>query len=148
MPGVLAHVGRTRGGKWVLTHQVADELWQFKSFVQISTDGEAWSAPVSIQPQSDNAHDAFPIRRQDEGSDLYYLRPGPAGELNVLRRMLGEDGSLGVEQAVTDATIGHVEKPQARRLPDGRLVLMFARRSSATDYDIMLGLLDGDSPSQ
>lgn len=145
--GVLAHVGTTKRGSWVVTHQTADASWAFRSYVQVSTDGERWTGPVDLQPADPNVHDAFPIARLDDGADVYYLRAGARGELNVHRRSLSDDGTLGPEQVVTAPGVGHVNKPQPRRLPDGRLALMLAiGRASGTAYDLAMVILDGDAP--
>lgn len=147
LKGVLAHVGVTRRGQWVLTHQVADANFFETSFVQRSSDdGRTWSPPLDLQPASDNVHDAFVVTRLDEGADLYYLHAGTTGDLNVFRRALREDGTLGPEQAVTSAAVGHVEKPQPRRLPDGRLLMLFAIGVSQSRYDVAMAVLDGDAP--
>jgi hypothetical protein len=145
--GVLAHVGVTKRGAWVLTHQVANEQWAFTSYVQLSRDaGATFSAPRNVQPADPNVHDTSVVARLDEGADLYYVRAGSASGLSVHRRMLREDGSLGPEQLVTSAAVGHIEKPQARRLRDGRLAMTFARRVSDTVYDHALVMLHGDAP--
>lgn len=145
MRGVLVHVGQTAEGRSALTHQNADIYWTFTSRVQMSDDGETWSAPTVID--EGNVHDAFPVARADTGADIYFLKAGPYQELNVFRRSLGEDGALGPVQSVTDPEVGHVEKPQARRLRDGRIALMFAMRRAPYQYDIGLVILDGDAPS-
>lgn len=145
--GILAHVGETRGGAWVFTHQLADEAWRFTSFVHLSRDeGTTWSDPIVVAPDADDVHDTFPITRTDGGADLYYLHVGTAGVFGAFRRALHEDGTLGPEQAVTAPTIGHVEKPQARRLPDGRIALLFAARTGTTTYAIRFAVLEGDAP--
>jgi hypothetical protein len=145
--GVLAHVGTTKQGKWVLTHQVADASWLFTSYVQTSSDGGAtWSQPTNIVPQDPNVHDAFVVTRIDDGADLYYLHAGADGDLNVHRRALREDGTLGPEQIVTTPEVGHTEKPQPRRLPDGRLAMTMALRRSDKAYDLVVATLDGDAP--
>lgn len=146
MRGVLAHVGTTTRGSWVITHQVADASWMFTSLVQLSRDGgTTWSRPANIQPDDPNIHDAFPIARRDAGADLYYLRGGPRNEFNVHRRALHEDGTLGAEELVTAPEVGHTEKPQPRRLPDGRIALMFAVRRGGDAYDLAVTVLDGDA---
>src|SRR5262249_16612810 len=33
--GILSHVGETRGGSWVFSHQLADSSWLFTSFVHL-----------------------------------------------------------------------------------------------------------------
>lgn len=151
LPGVLAHVGLTRLGKIVLTHQIADAaLTQWVSYVQMSSDaGTTWSAPVRVAPESSNVHDAFPIARADSGADLYYLHTAPDFEdLQVYRRSMQEDGTLGAEQRVVDETFGHVEKPQPRRLSDGRLGMLLSRRVSESRYDVVLVILDEDAPAR
>jgi hypothetical protein len=147
LKGVLAHVGTTKNGSWVLTHQVADASWLFTSYVQMSTDaGATWSKPLVVQPDDDNVHDCFVVRRADAGADLYYLHAGADGDLNVHRRALHEDGTLGKEQIVTSPEVGHVEKPQPHRLSDGRLVMTMAIRRSDKVYDLASTILDGDAP--
>lgn len=145
--GVLLHVGTTKAGAWVLTHQVADASWAFRSYVQISHDeGATWSRPRSVHETDPNVHDAFIVPRLDAGADLYYLRAGDTADLHVHRRALHEDGSLGPEQVVTAPAVGHTEKPQPRRLADGRLGMTFALAKSATDYDLAFAVLAGDAP--
>jgi hypothetical protein len=144
--GILAHVGLTAEGDWVLTHQSATETWAFTSFVQTSSDGLEWSEPIVVQPDDDNVHDAFPIARRDQGADLYYLRAGSPTELHAFRRALRADRTLGPEQRVTAPELGHVEKPQPRRLPDGRIALTFAQRIGDSDYHVLLAILDDDAP--
>jgi hypothetical protein len=125
-----------------------DEQWAFKAFVQLSRDGGGtWSSPALISTAED-VHDAFPLARRSGGADLYYLRASAPGTFHVHRRALGEDGALGVEQVVTAPELGHIEKPQARRLPDGRVSLSFViRRSDETfEYDLALEILEDDAP--
>lgn len=145
MRGVLVHVGQTTSGQSVLTHQNADISWSFTSRVQRSDDGTSWSEPIVVD--DGNVHDAFSVARLDAGADIYFLKAGPDQELNVFRRALGEDGTLGPVQSVTAPEVGHVEKPQARRLKDGRIALMFAMRKSPEQYDIGFAILDGDAPA-
>jgi hypothetical protein len=145
--GILAHVGETKRGAWVFTHQIADASWSFTSLVHLSRDqGSSWSEAIVVAPNATDVHDAYPITRTDEGADLYYLHVGDAGVFSVFRRALLEDGTLGPEQAVTGPEIGHVEKPQARRLPDGRIALSFAVRKTNGAYDVRLAVLDADAP--
>jgi hypothetical protein len=145
--GILAHVGQTTAGAWVFTHQSADDRWLFTSYAHLSRDGGAtWSAPIVVSPDVSDVHDAYPLSRSDEGVDLYYLHVGEGGVFGAFRRALFDDGRLGPEQAVTAADVGHVEKPQARRLPDGRIALSFAVRKAEGVYDIRLAILDDDAP--
>lgn len=145
--GVLAHVGVTAGGQWIFTHQEADPSFRFTSLYQLSSNGGGqWSTPKNVSPAFDNVHDLRPFQRLDVGADLYYLRVGGGNFFSTFRRMLKEDGSLGPEQEVTGVDVGHVEKPQAFRLPDGRVALMFARRIDPMRYDLCLVYLDGDAP--
>lgn len=145
--GVLAHVGTTTNGSWVVTHQTADAAWAFTSFVQMSKDGGAtWSRPENLQPADPNVHDAFPLARRSGGVDLYYLRAGSESAFSVYRRSLSEQGVLGREERVTAADVGHVEKPQARRLADGRIHLLFAVRRTEADYDLASTILASDAP--
>lgn len=147
LKGVLAHIGVTRTGQWVLTHQVADANFFETSYVQRSPDeGATWTTPVNLQPSSNNVHDAYVVTRLDEGVDLYYLHAGTTGDLNVFRRAYLEDGSFGPEQAVTSVSVGHVEKPQPRRLPDGRLLMLFAIGVSQSRFDVLMAMLEGDAP--
>lgn len=146
--GNLAHVGASSSGALFVTWQEADDGWLFTSYVQIShDDGETYDAPITVAPESDNVHDAYVVARLDAGVDLYYLRDGGVGAFNVFRRPLSDDGVLGAEQRVTAIGLGHVEKPQARRLPDGRLTLAFARRLSGSDYRASYVILEGDAAS-
>ncbi len=149
LPGVLAHVGTTRDGALVLTHQIADAKYTaWRSYVQRSSDGGAtWSAPARVAPEWDNVHDAFPIARADAGADLYYLRVAEdIKDLQVFRRGMREDGTFGEEQRVIDGSFGHVEKPQPRRQPDGRIALSLSRRLSAKQYNVHLLVVEGDAP--
>jgi hypothetical protein len=145
-PGILIHVGLTASGAWVLTWQESDASFRyFTSYVQLSADqGQSWTDPIRIVPDNDNVHDAFPVTRQDSGADLYYLPE--TGDLNVFRRRLDDDGTLGPEQRVTTAELGHIEKPQPRRLPDGRLGMLASRRMGANDYRVFFTVLEGDAP--
>jgi hypothetical protein len=148
MRGVLAHVGTTTEGAWVFAHQVADARWSFRSFVQLSRDeGATWSAPIQLRPSQEDVHDAYPLRRKSGGADVYYLRASEPGAFNVHRRALAEDGRLGPEQVVTAPAVGHIEKPQPRRLPDGRIALAFAVRRSVEDfvYHCKRPATDGDA---
>jgi hypothetical protein len=88
----------------------------------------------------------MPSRSPGKGVDLYYLRGGPRNEFNVHRRAMTENGTLGPEEVVTAPDVGHVEKPQPRRLADGRIAVMFAVRRGERDYDLALAVLDGDAP--
>jgi hypothetical protein len=145
--GSLVHVGSTTAGTLVVSWQEADANWLFTSWVQLSSDdGVTYSAPIRVAPESNNVHDTFVVTRHDDGADLYYLRDGGEQAFNVFRRPLSDDGVLGPEQRVTAAALGHVEKPQARRLPDGRLLLAMARRLSPSDYRATYVILDGDAP--
>lgn len=145
--GILAHVGTTKGGSWIFTHQQASASSQWTSFVHLSDDdGRTWSAPIVVAPEATDVHDAYPIARTDKGADLYYLHVGARGVFSAHRRALLEDGALGPEQVVTAPDVGHIEKPQARRLPDGRIALTFAVRKSDGAYDVNLAILEGDAP--
>lgn len=143
--GLLVHLGKTAQEKLVLTYQTADVNWHFTSFVTVKSE-RGWSEPISIA--DDNVHDAYVVSRPDVGADLYYLRPVGA-DFAVYRRHLTEAGSLGVEQRVTSSTIGSCEKPQPIRLPDGRLMMVFARRVTYDPpvYDVGSVLLDHDAPA-
>jgi hypothetical protein len=143
LSGVLAHVGTTARGSWVLTYQVADSSWRFRSHVLLSRDeGRSWSDPKAgrLGGDEDVSH-AFPIARTDEGADVYYVK-----QEIVWRRALHEDGTLGSEQAVTSSDVGSAAYPQPRRLPNGRIALMLALERSSTAKDLAVVALDGDAP--
>ncbi len=149
--GVLAHVGTTRNGRIVFTYQVADASWAFRSYVRAAERlGRPFGPATLIHEDDDNVHDASVTTRADGGADLYYLRAASPSGLSVHRRSLRADGSLGPEQLVTSPSVGHVEKPQARRLPDGRLGLSFARRTPGetgeATFDLAFAVLAGDAP--
>jgi hypothetical protein len=154
--GVLAHVGVTARGSWVLTYQVADARWNYRSHVLLSRDeGASWSEADGGRLADGNVLDAFPIARTDEGADVYYVKKGATEqqythirheEHAVWRRALHEDGSLGPEQAVTSDTFGYVANPQPRRLRGGRIAMLVALEHSATEKDLALVVLDGDAP--
>ena len=150
LAGVLEHVGTTKAGQLVLTHQVADDQFRFVSFVQRSTDGgKTFTEPTVIAPGNDDVHDAFVVPRADAGADLYYLHASRGGVFTVFRRSMSEVGALGPEQQVASDSLGHFEKPQARRFADGRLVLVAARRvdpAKFDNYDIVYAELAGDAP--
>jgi hypothetical protein len=149
LPLVLAHVGATRAGQWVFTYQVGDAAGVVTSYVRTSSDdGVTFSEARVVAPESQNVHDAFVAPRAEEGVDLYYVHANPAlgNELTGYRRALHEDGRLGPEQALTANDVGHVEKPQARRLADGRLVLTFARKVAPSRFDVMYAPLAGEAP--
>lgn len=143
LTGVLAHVGTTARGSWLLTYQVADAAWRFRSHVLVSRDeGASWSrAQAGALSAGEPVADAFPLARRDQGADVYYVK-----QKAVFRRVLSEDGSLGKEQAVTSSELGAVAKPQPRRLPDGRIALMLTLQRTSTAKDLALVVLDGDAP--
>lgn len=146
MRGVLAHVGTTRRGSWVLTYQVADASWRFRSHVIVSRDeGRSWSDARAGKLSEGDVSGAFPIARNDEGADVYYAKQ-TARSKTACRRALHEDGTLGPEQSVTSTEIGDVASPQPRRLPDGRIALMLSLEHSETRKDLALVVLDGDAP--
>lgn len=145
VPGVLAHPGTTHAGTWVLAHQTGSTTTPFHSFVNLHQGG-AWTQAIPVAPEATTVHNAFPIARLDEGADVYYLAPGATGDLTVYRRYLSEAGTFGPAQRVTADALGHVEKPQPRRLSDGRIALMFARRVTTSRYDVALAILAGDAP--
>ena len=159
LQGVLAHVGTTTAGSWVLTYQVADPSWHFSSFVVTSHDcGATWSAAVEIDTPGDDVSDAFPIARSNGGADIYYVRSEIVEETTALvfkeqerqttirRRVLHEDGTLGPAQLVTSKDVGEVATPQPRRLPDGRIAMMLTIQRSAEERVLSLAVLDGDAP--
>jgi hypothetical protein len=153
--GVLAYVGVTARRSWVLTYQVADESWHFRSRVLLShDDGLSWSRAQKISDDADVAS-PFALARADDGADLYYAKAATSqGKVTgitstdqaIWRRALHEDGTLGPEQLVTSATMGRVTNPQARRLPNGRIALMIALERGRTAKDLGLVVLDGDAP--
>ncbi len=147
-PGTLAHTAVAKDGTMFVTQQRADASGRFASYVRVSTDGLQWSAPRQLTTSSDNVHDAFPLARKDGGVDVYYLMPSAAaGGFVCHRRAVQADLSLGAEQRVTADDVGPVEKPQARRLADGTISLLFARnREFARSYDVAYAHLDGDAP--
>lgn len=156
MQGVLAQVGTTARGGWVVAYQAADASWHFRSHVLVSHDeGSSWrEVLVAADPLADFMN-PFPIARRDEGADVYYVKRSTSEqqytharrlEQLVFRRALHEDGTLGEEQAVTSSTMGNVANPQPRRLPDGKLAMMLALEKSATEKDLALVVLDGDAP--
>lgn len=150
LTGVLAHVGTTAEGGWVLGYQIAKEGWRFESYAVISTDeGASWSDPIRLS-DADDVAGAFPIARKDGGADVYYVtRTRVDGgllsadeELRIVRRRaLRADGSLGPEQDVTSTDLGDVGYPHPSRLPDGRIALMMS-----TGEGVALVVLDGDAP--
>lgn len=155
--GVLAHVGTTARGAWVLTYQVADASWRFRSHVLLSSDeGGSWKeSEARALADRGQVSGAFPIARADEGADIYYVKGSVTWRLDngnrteretICRRHLHEDGTLGPEQQVTSDEVGTVANPQPRRLPDGRIALMFAYEHSAKEKDLRLVILDGDAP--
>lgn len=145
--GMIAHVGLTRAGAWVLSYQATDDAFHFHAGVLVSTDeGVTWSAPIPLPSASDETlSDVFPIARPDQGADLYYARGAPAHE-SIRRRVLHEDGSLGPEQIVTAASVGRVEKPQPRRRGDGRITMLLTLDRSAATGTLAVAVLDGDAP--
>ncbi len=136
--GLLVHVGSQRDGALAITWQEADPSFRFASFLAISPDHTSWSEPIPIAPEFDDVHDAFLLARGERDLDVYYLRQADA--FSVFRRPY--ESAFGAETRVTDATVGHVEKPQPRRLPDGTIALLFAIRRSTTSYDLALARLN------
>jgi hypothetical protein len=146
LSGVLAHVGTTARGSWVLTYQVADAGWRFRSHVILSRDeGATWSDANAGRLDDGDVQDAFPLARKDEGADVYYVRHESRVQ-TVWRRALHEDGSLGPAQEVTSDKLGSLAKPQPRRLPDGRIAMMFSTLRSVKESELALLVLDGDAP--
>lgn len=154
--GVLAHPGVTADGAWVVTYQVADTKWRFRSFALVSRDdGASWNtdSPIEIA-RGDDVSDAFPIARLDHGADIYYVMTatthGTLGrartQRTVRRRALAEDGTLGPEQIVTSPSLPSVALPQPRRLRDGRIALMLTVAPGNDTRDLVLAVLDGDAP--
>ena len=146
LTGVLAHVGTTARGSWVIAYQVADAGWRFRSHVLLSRDeGDTWSDGNGGRVAEGDVFDAFPVARRDEGADVYYVKRS-ATEQTVWRRALHEDGTVGAEQPVTSAALGDVTHPQPRRLRDGRIAMMLGIEQSARGRDLALVILDGDAP--
>jgi hypothetical protein len=155
--GVLAHVGTTKEGSWVLTYQVADPAWNFRSFVVLSHDrGASWTTPVQLDSKG-SVSDAFPVARVDGGADVYYVTAASVKvtvlgftrtdrDVMVRRRALADDGTLGPEQIVTREEVGPVAKPQPRRLHDGRIGMMLLKIAGSRTRDLAFALLDGDAP--
>ena len=50
------------------------------------------------------------------------------------------------EVLVTSGAVGHIEKPQPRRLSDGRIALSFAIRRAPQVYDLAIAYLAADAP--
>jgi hypothetical protein len=146
--GILAHVGITTAGAWIVSYQASDTMFHFHAGVVVSHDeGQTWSPPLPIPlDPGETLSDLFPIARLDHGADLYYAR-GELGNEQIRRRALHDDGTLalGPEQLVTSDDIGRVEKPQPRRRPDGRLAMLLTIRRGVTGT-LALGVLDGDAP--
>ncbi len=140
----LVHLGSFGDGTLVATTQVADAQG-VQSFVRTSADGVRFSAPVRVTTANPNVHDAFPAQRADGDVDLYYLREGAQG-FSAYRRLFSRDGRLGPEQRLTGDDVGWVEKPQASRLPDGRVRLVMARKRPGDQFDLVSALLPGDAP--
>lgn len=141
----LAHVAGFRDGALVVTTQVGDSTGQVQAFVRTSADGITFSAPVKVTTTSSNVHDAFPVPRADGDVDLYYLKASGDG-FAAFRRSFARQGQLGPEQQLTGSDLGSVEKPQARRLPDGSVRLILAKRNRADDFDVLSAVLPGDAP--
>jgi hypothetical protein len=143
LTGVLAHVGTTNTGAWVLTYQVADSASHFRASALVSTDeGASWKEPVDL---GDATADAFPIARNDHGADLYYT-VGVGGVRSIRRRALHDDGSTGPEQFVTADEIWSAQKPQPRRLVDGRMAMLFTLDHGPRNGDLAFAVIDGDAP--
>jgi hypothetical protein len=156
--GVLASVATTARGAWVLTYQVADAWWRFRSHVLLSRDdGLTWSDPEAGRLSADDGSVSgpFALARADEGADVYYAKAATSTgkvtgmtstERAIWRRALHEDGTLGPEQLVTSASLGKIGNAQARRLPNGRIALMLALERGPEEKDLGLVVLDGDAP--
>lgn len=146
LTGVLAHVGTTARGSWVIAYQVADARWVFRSHVLLSRDeGDTWSDANGGRVAEGDVFHAFPVARRDEGADVYYVKKS-AKEQTIWRRALHEDGTVGAEQPVTSAALGNVTYPQPRRLRDGRIAMMLGIQRGGRDRDLALVILDGDAP--
>jgi hypothetical protein len=147
LTGVLAHVGITQSGSWLLAYQVADASWRFRASVLVSTDsGASWRPPIALPAgDGETVSDAFPIARVDRGADIYYAS-GALQHETIRRRSLHEDGTLGPEQIVTSDAVGRVQKPQPRRLADGRVTMLFTADRGSTAGILALAVLDGDAP--
>lgn len=149
----MVAVGSFSDGQLVCTYQTESAAAPMTSWVRRSRDGVSWSPPLRVTSSSTNVHDTAPLSRVDGGIDLYYIYP--VGQLGfvLFRRRYGADGTLGLEERVTDDSFGEVSKPSGVRLADGRLLLTYA---AITARDPVQGfpsvqqlgavLLAGDAP--
>lgn len=119
------------------------------SWVQLSSDGVAWSSPIQIAPEMLNVHDPYPFLRQDGDLDLYFssTNEGLAGGFSLFRRRLAVTGELGAVERVSTRATGSLLYPRSLRLPTGAVL------SVASDVSGRMGevghlvvfLLPGDS---
>lgn len=118
-------VGQFANGKLAFSYQTGSG-GLMSSWVRLSEDGATWSDAVRVSESSTNVHDTTLVRRLDGNLDLYYIYPCSGAGFCLHRRCLGSDGALGPEEQVTLPEIGETSKPEALRLSDGRLLLLWA----------------------
>jgi len=147
----MAALGQAPDG-WLAYAYQTGTGGSMSSWVRTSADGQAWDEPVEVSASSTNVHDTTLVPRLDGGLDLYYIWPCSAAGFCLHRRALAADGSLGPEQQVTLPEVGETSKPEGLRLPDGRLLLLWAEISQRgaggePSEQILSGcLLAGDAP--
>lgn len=150
--GAMATLGVMVDGTLVYTYQHPAANAAMISFVRLSQDGKGWSPPTKVSAKSNNVHDTTILPRPEGGADLYYIYPkGPVGFV-LFRRYVSPTGVLGPEQQLTDSRLGEPSKPEAHRLPDGRILLAWSEISKRapngqpSEQIFQLTYLVGDAP--
>lgn len=143
--GLLVHASANATGDILLAYQQALPSGVFRTYVHMR-HGEEWSSALALSTASSQVHDAYPVLREDGDFDVYYLRDDPEDDsFSVYRRHVRSAAEWGPEQRVTEAAIGHVEKPQFRRLPSLGAWLLFSVREGS-EYGLAVAPIASDAP--
>jgi hypothetical protein len=149
--GALAAVGVFASGALAFSYQHPTGNEPMVSYVVTSTEGATWSDPVRVTDASSNVHDTTLVARDDGALDLYYIYPAAKG-FALFRRALDEGGALGPEERVTGPEVREPSKPEALRLPSGRVLIAYAeiserdRNGYPSRQSLVLASLPGEAP--
>ncbi len=124
-PRTLAHVGAFASGALAFSHQTGVDP-QLTHLRLSDDDGLSWTAPIAVTDNSSNVHDANFLLRRDGDLDVAFIYPAESFGFSVFRRLVEPSGALGPEERLTTADAGDATKPSLLRLPDCRVLLVYA----------------------
>ncbi|HZH04568.1 MAG TPA: hypothetical protein VEY30_12355 [Myxococcaceae bacterium] len=127
---------------WPTPHQLAES----RLMESRTENGQHWSPPTLVSTHSGNVHDTSHVRRRDGGVDLYYISQSSPEGFSTFRRCLRPDGTLGVEERVTEDSVGNTQKPEASRLSNGKLMLRFVIKHPKQPDRLAFAVIDRDAP--